>query len=598
MYNMKQIYQSIACLFAVVFLLSTACTDNFEEINTRTDRLTSVDPEYIFGLTTVATLRELSSNNNWFFFGNYSQQWAVLGGGGPHFGFDGRSDRIWSNLYTHVLNPLYKIIDNYEDNPAFTNRVAIAKIWKSYAFSQIVGLYGPCPYTHACNGEAAIPFDTEDVVYRGILKDLKDAYTALSPTGDTYPLAADPFLGKSTAATYINRWSQFAHCIRLRTAIRLTEVPEQWAPGLAAEARQIVAEELDNAEKGLLTKDNTDNFYMTFGEDLDNQNPLYKEVIANPELATADPGNFPVIHESLILWVSPDTYNDPCLKEMMDEGSGGSRVKPLPKYLGRPHSMERPQDYAPVQGWSSPYDGLKYGDFSRIAKRFSAMTANFWFFSYPELCFIRAEATLKGYWTKGKTAEAYYYDGIDARCAKYSISGSAVTTYKNFPGIKWSTPSDTATSSKVKAVNFRDYLGGFTDSYLGGEEDNFKRIVVQHWISLFSQNIDIYTLLRRTEVIPFKPHFGADQNNGYIDARWGYTPERIIYPGGERNINKEETLNAILNYLYDNKLQEQLDQVTFRLIYAKWNPGLPAPQLGTVAYNAFPYPLPNMVRNR
>ena len=590
---MKRQFNLFILLSFVAALIFNACTDGFESINTRPDRTTTTEPEYIFGLTPVATLRELSSNNNWYMFGNYSNQWAVLGGTGPHFGFDGRADRIWNNLYTNALLPLYNIIRDYGDNPAYANRTAIAKTWRSYIFSQLVGLYGPCPYTGACNGDVDIPFDKEEDVYRGILKELKEAYTAMDPKGDTYPAEAEPFLQSD-----INRWSQFAHCIRLRTAIRLTEVPDKWAPGLALEAQGIVAEELNNAEKGQLLTGNGGNFYMTFGQELDNQNPLYKEVISNPELVTQDPGNFPVIHESFILWVGPNTYNDPCLNVYMNEGSGGSRQRPLPLYFGRPHSMERPADYAPLQGWSSPYDNLKYGDFATIAKMFSGMTANFYFFSYPELCFIRAEAKIKGYWSGGKSAEEYYYDGIDARCSKYGVNGSVVTNYKDFPGIKWSTPSDTTTSKTVTGSSFRDYLGGLVTSYLGGEEDNFKRIIVQHWISLFSQNIDIYTLLRRTEVIPFKPHFGVDQNNGYVNARWAYTPERLIYPGGERNINTKETEFAIDNYLFDNTLKEQMDQVTFRLIYAKDQPGLPAPEIGSIAYASFPYPLPNMARNR
>lgn len=584
----------------VAAFIAPSCTDGFEEANTRPDRVTSVEPEYIFGLTTVATLKELSSNNNWHFFGNYSNQWSVIGGTGPHFGYDGRGDRIWNNLYVQVLTPLFSIINDekYAGNPAYTNRVAIARIWRSYIFSQLVGLYGPIPYSQACNGQASIQFDKEEDVYRGILSELKEAADALILNGgDKYPEVAEPFLKSDT-----KRWSQFAHCIRLRVAIRLTETPENWAPGLAEEAKRIVAEELDNAEKGLLITANTGNFYMTFGEAPDNQNPFYREVEKNPEKLTSDPGNFPVIHESLSMWIGPETYNDPCLSVYVIEGSGGTRAKPLPKYLGRPHSMDMPQNYQASQGWSSPYQSLKYADFATINETFSGMLAKFYFFSYPELCFIRAEAKIKGYWDGpgSKTAETYYYEGIDARCSKYNISGNAVTKYKDSPGIKWSTPSYTEAEATIKASLFRDYLGGFVTSYLGDESDNFKRIIVQHWISLFSQNIDNFILLNRTEVIPFKPHFGVDQNNGYVNGRWGYTPKRLGFPGNERNINREQTQFAIDNYLFDkgNTPAGQQDQITYRLIYAKDNPGLDVPEEGTAAYEAFPYPLPNLARNR
>ena len=599
---MKKIVQSITILFALTgMLLLNACTDRFDEINTRQDRLTSVDPSLIFGLSPVAILGEMTSNNNWYIFGNYSNQWSVIGGTGPHFGFDGRAERIWNNMYSNGLNPLYEIIKNYDGNPAYTNRVAIARIWKGYIFSQLTSMYGPCPYTQACNGLASIPFDPEDVVYRGILKEMKDAYTSMKPsTTDVYPVAAEPLLGGN-----LDRWKQFAHCIRLRTTMRLTEVPEAWSPGLATEAKAIVAEELDNGENAMLINDITgkEDFLMQFQLGT-NENPLNKEVIANPELAITDPGNFPVLHESLSLWIRSETYNDPCVDVMCTAGSGGSGRTKFSKYLGRPHSSETPQNYVFPTGFSSPYNNLKYGDFAQIGREFSRVDANFNFFTYSELCFIRAEAKLKGYWANGKTAEDYYYDGIDARCAKYGKTGTTVKTYKDSKGIKWSTPSDTTavgTGTSKKWGSFsKDYLGGFENCYLGGPEDNFKRIIVQHWISLFSRNIDIWTLLRRTEILKFKPHFGADLNNGYVNSRWAFTPERLIYPGNERIINKTEAYNAIDKFLLDkgNAPQGQQDQITYRLIFAKDNDGLHAINYGSVAYKAFPYDIPNQTKNR
>lgn len=598
---MKNTIQSIIIVLVIAVALFNACTADFEEINTRKDRLTAVDPDLIFGLSPVAVLNAMTSNNNWYIFGNYGNQWSVIGGSGPHFGFDGRAESIWNNMYSGGLNPCFSIVKNYGDNPVFVNRVAIAKIWRSYIFSQLTAIYGPCPYTEACNGLEAIPYDDEATIYRGIFKELKDAYNEITPsTTDIYPAIADPLL-----ASNLDRWKQFAHCIRLRTAMRLTEVPEEWAPGLAQEAREIVAEELDNAENGLLINNNaTGNFFMQFALGT-NENPLNVQVINDPQRDIVDPGNYPVLHESLSLWIRSETYNDPLLGTLCAKGSGGSGRNKFSNWLGRPYSMETPENFQYPTGWSSPYGGsLKYLDFAQVGREFTKVDAKFYFFTYPELCFIRAEATFKGYWTSGKTAEEYYYEGIDARCEQYGVSGTNVENYKNSKGIKWSTPTDTTatgtgTNAKWGAFS-RDYLGGFETSYLGGEEDNFKRIIVQHWISLFSRNIDIWTLLRRTQVLKFKPHFGVDLNNGYVNSRWGFTPERLIYPGNERIINKTQAYKAIDEYLLDkgNASKGQQDQITYRLIFAKDNPGLEAPQLGTPAYTSYPYELVNHTKNR
>jgi hypothetical protein len=608
---MKKTKQYLAIIaFIVALLTMNACTDGFEEINTNPNRITAAEPEFIFGLSPVTTLRAIggagngaSRANNWFIFGNYSQMWSIVGGSAPGFSADGASDDLWNSLYSNSLKPLFNIINNYSDNPGYKNRVAIAKIWRSYVFSLLVGMYGPLPYKEACNGDVTARYDTEEDIYLGILEELKEAYSAINVqnTVDKYPAQAEPFLQSDLA-----RWAQFAHCIRLRTAMRIAECdvhhPDKpWLQSLAATAKAVVAEELDNAENGLLIGSNTGNFYMAFdNNDLNTRNPLFFIVDQmTPAEKKLQLGNLPVLHESLMLWIKPATYNDPVLPVYVKEGNGGTRPRPVrDKYLGRPNSMGTPTDFRWPDGWTSPYANVDdYPNFATIGISFLTSDAKYYFFSYPELCFLRAEAKLKNFWAGGKTAEEYYYAGIDARCLKYGIAQAQINPYKNFPGIKWSTPTDTVRAGVVPA-EFLDYLGGFTSSVLGGEEDNLKRIVVQHWISLFGQNIDAWMLLRRTQLIPFKPNFNASQNDGYVRGTWAYIPERLPYPGRERSVNTKETQISIQNYLYDNTLHDIQDRLTFRLISSADNPGLPVPPMGSSAYNSFPYPLPNQAMNR
>ncbi|MDR2805927.1 MAG: SusD/RagB family nutrient-binding outer membrane lipoprotein [Dysgonamonadaceae bacterium] len=606
---MKKQYVSIITGLVALLTIS-ACTAGFEEVNTNPNRITAAEPEFIFGLSPVSTLRTIggASNNatranNWFIFGNYSQIWSVEGGGAPHFSADGSSDDLWNSLYSNSLKPLFSIINNYGDHPGYKNRVAMAKIWRSYVFSILVGLYGPLPYTEACNGNVTARYDKEEDIYLGILAELKEAGEAIDvkSTTDKYPVITEPFLQSD-----LTRWIQFAHCIRLRTAMRIADCdvhhPDKpWLQSLAATAKAVVAEELNNAEKGLLISNNTGNFYMTFdNSDLNTRNPLFFIVDQMPAAEKKNQlGNLPVLHESFMMWIKSATYNDPVLSVYVKEGDGGSRPRPVSdKNLGRPNSMGAPTDYRWPDGWVSPYANVEtYSNYATIGAEFLKSNARYYFFSYPELCFLRAEARLKGFWTGSKTAEQYYYEGIDARCLKYSVAQTKIDSYKNFPGIKWSTPTDTL-SKGVVATAFFDYLGGFTNSLLGGEEDNLKRIIVQHWISLFGQNMDAWTLLRRTQLIPFKPNFNASQNDGYVSGTWAYIPERLAYPGRERNVNTKETQIAIQEYLYDNTLHDVQDRVTFRLIFAADNSGLPTPPMGTTAYTSFPYPLPNQAMNR
>ena len=137
---MKKISKILFLQVLAVFAFF-ACTDGFDEFNKNPNKTEEVEPEYIFGLAPVSTLRALSDDCNWFFFGNYTNQMSVVGGAGPHFAKDGRGDdQIWGNLYTKALNPVLTIEKTYKDNPAYNNRVAIAKIWKAYVFSQLTAI--------------------------------------------------------------------------------------------------------------------------------------------------------------------------------------------------------------------------------------------------------------------------------------------------------------------------------------------------------------------------------------------------------------------------------------------------------------------------
>ncbi|GHT73546.1 hypothetical protein AGMMS50262_04830 [Bacteroidia bacterium] len=575
---MKKIYLLIIPILAVCLIHS--CTEGFETANTNPNKTQVVYPEFLFGLSPVQVMRTMGSDVNWFFFGNYTNQLSVVGGTGPHFGKDGRADNIFRRFYTEGLNPVIYIEKMFGDNPSYANRVAIAKIWKSYIFSQLTAIYGPVPYFDACNEGPTMRYDREDTIYVHILKDLKDAYTTLetNPTGDIYPEGSEPFLNSS-----LTRWAQFAHCIRLRVAMRLTEVDEKFSPGLAQTAQEMVKEELDNADNKLLIKDNTENFFMNWGMEEVNQNPYYKGVLQDPALETNDPGNYPVIHESFIMWTSPSTYNDPCLAAYMYPATEnwGTPENPSPEYFGRPYANGSPQGFNGGTGWSNPYDKrIPFKGFATLGKEFSMMTAKWCFFTYPELACYRAEAAYKGWWKSPADAEKYYNEAIDARCDRFGAKAADVKDYKALNGIKWGTATDTATvidpdygDILVNRADFHDYLGGIINSYLG-VEDNYKRIILQEWLNFFYQGIDCWTMLRRTQVLEFKPHWNADISSAYVNGYYAYMPNRLQYPGSEISKNATEVQKAIDNLLLDNTLKEREDQITFRLIFCKDYDGL------------------------
>jgi hypothetical protein len=538
-------------LIVLTSILFYACTDGFEEINRNPNRLTVTEPENVFGLTTVNMMKTMGEEYNWLIFGNFTNQISYIGGSYPNFGHDDRSGGIWERMYVDCLFPLYEIIKGYEANPAYANRVNIARIWKCYIISQAVALWGPVPYTQAGTGKEFIPYDDEETVYKGLLDELQKAAGTLDEKGDKYPANAEPFLSSDIA-----RWKKFAHALRLRIAIRIADVEESVVPGLAVLARNIVAEELDHPEN--LPASNRDNYYMTYSTNLNYQNPYETKI--NSIAGQLGDGVFPVIHESLILYMSPDTYNDPrigkLMKKVTDIGANGE----YPDYFGRPSTGHTPDNWQWVS--DNIHDGTRKENYSWLGPEFAAPSAKCMIFSYPEICCMRAEAKLKGYWDGSKTAEDYYYEAIDAGCARYDIAAAAITKYKSTPGIKWSTPADTVTTEYSSRAAFYDNLG-LVSSYLGGEEDNLKRIVVQYWINFFYQGIDNFTLLRRTQELQFPPHWSCDVATAFVETEYAYIPQRLVYSRTEANLNKTELQKAI------DSLTGKKDELTVKLIFCK-----------------------------
>jgi hypothetical protein len=131
---------------------------------------------------------------------------------------------------------------------------------------------------------------------------------------------------------------------------------------------------------------------------------------------------------------------------------------------------------------------------------------------------MKAEAALKG-WGGSKTAEQYYYEGIEASFEQYGIQGAAA--YKERDGIKWGTSS----------IGDRHFTGIVTS---GIPADPFAKIVVQRWIAMFNQGLDAWCLERRTRAITWPPHLNPHETS----ITWSYPPERMVYSTNERTLNE------------------------------------------------------------
>ena len=148
------------------------------------------------------------------------------------------SGRGWEGYYSILNNNkvMYKIA--VRDNLEFHQGVAL--VMKSFLYGQITDLYGDAPYTEALRASDDDPiitpiYDNQEIIYRGIIEDLKKAEGLLSKRASAYP-----GIYKETDVYYHGdptKWRKFANSLLLRYYMRLSEK----LPGFASDGiREII----------------------------------------------------------------------------------------------------------------------------------------------------------------------------------------------------------------------------------------------------------------------------------------------------------------------------------------------------------------------
>ncbi len=495
-------------IFSIVLLGLFSCTANFEEINSNPNNPVKVDPAFLLTTSQRQTLNLYGGNMNGVVFYNYTHHFSGFQGEFQRYNFSVSStNEYWSNTYVSSLQPVNQIVELYKEDPAYKNRVLIAKIWKAYIYSNTVSIWGSIPMAASLQGTAAVEYQKEQDVYYALLDQLKEYSDAIDLSGDKYVAISDKIYGGD-----LLKWKKFANTLRFRLALRISNADP-------VKAKSVI-QEISLNSTGIISS-LAETAAMTWGTTSDAWSYLYNRVVYN---YTANKATIAVLNESLVYHTLP--YGDARLPIYGQPAKQGPSIG---KYFGQNIA------YGGGGGYTSranPHSLLKQDDYSYIGARFLKPDAEYVFLSYAEACFLKAEAALKGWW-KDANSQNYYYEGIDASYNHYGLSAAQATTYKNTLGIKWGTESDTI----GRGALFQDWMG-ICSSYIKAN-DYSRQIVMQHWLAIPNQGVDAWALIRRTRVLEFEPQFAT------YDGEYKYIPDRIPYPGSEYSTNPAEVAKAV-----------------------------------------------------
>jgi len=392
----KRIFQ--AAPLVAVALLASACDKGLTDVNVNPNQPEVVRPEHLFPQAVTSAVNLVrGSGFDMTFTGLWAQHYAKI----SYVDEDRYEirpttiDGWWSNFYSGGLMDLQKTIE-FANGEA--GGVAPAMVMQSWTFAQMTDIWGDIPYSDALKGDqkdgALTPkYDTQKVVYDGILKSLVDASTKLGGARNTLG-GADPIYSGSPA-----KWQKFANSLRARYGMRLSEVDPAKAQ---AEVKAAFA-------AGVFTG-NADNAVLEWPGDGSSDHPFYT-------FYRGRPGDHRV---SATMVDTLKHLNDPR----------------LPVYARMP-TDETVTHYAGVPNGLSDDAAKALGNAktSMIGLFFSSANSASYLMTYSEVLFIQAEAVARG-WLSGD-AEALYKQAITANMQVYGIKQADIDAYLAQPRVQY-----------------------------------------------------------------------------------------------------------------------------------------------------------------
>ena len=478
--NFRNLYR--LGILAVLALFMSACSTDFEEINTNPNEPTDVPTSY---LLTSAQKSFMDYTNDEWWTGRrgmqLAQHWAS-----NQYSSESRyqlrtsvTNSYWTLFYAGSSNPnaypysggglinLADIMAKNNENPVpnSANQMAVANILASWMYQQMTDCWGNIPYSQAVQGAGnpSPSYDSQESIYRDLLSRLTNAVNSID-MGQPGP-EGDIIYGGDMA-----KWKKFANSLKLRVAMRMADRDAAAAGAAVAEA----------VASGVM-ESNDDGAFFQYLEGSPNNHPLNEDRKTRNDFAASN-----VMVDVLL------DLNDPRIGEFFATTvSGGD-------YVGEVYGLTE-EDAALTAD----------ADISQRSARITSATFPGIYMDYAQVEFLLAEAVERGF-INGDAA-THYNNGIRASMDWWT-PGADVDAYIAQPSVDYAT--------QVAAGSWKTAIGK------------------QKWIALHMQGIEAWTEWRRLDFgILQMPAGGTLEGNGI--------PKRMKYPLDEYGNNKANVEAAV-----------------------------------------------------
>ncbi|RPH32163.1 MAG: SusD/RagB family nutrient-binding outer membrane lipoprotein [Bacteroidales bacterium] len=467
-----KIYLTILMAFGLF-----SCSD-LEEMNINPDKPSPELNKYDYSRSKVSTLlRAGSTYNGAHIFQRlkslhidlYSQMLDEVPSGWTntrnYFSNDGWTIDYW-NIIPSWISSLNIVINQGKDDPDRVNSVAVSKIWRVYIQSQACDVFGVMPFPSYKQIVENPPYVSVQDQYLEFFTELDEAIKMIDP--------AKGFLNGKEDMIYegdITKWKKFANSLRLRLALRVSEVN----PSLCATQAQAAIAIING---GTMESSGDDakcppsnkgwgqdyNYTLLFGwGETQHMTSSFEKLVTN--IGGID---WPL---SVSATTKPAKI-DPRAVVMFDPSSSGIWKGVTPGL--HPNNVN--------QSPNAKTEIAILGEFIVGKPAARNISRDYDLMLYEEVCFLKAEAALRGFATGNAKTE--YEAGIHVSFTRWGVSGAEAYILSN--------DKNTAGTS----ANF--------DDISGTGNTQLEKIITQKYISLFPDvSIEAWSDKRRLNLPRF-----------------------------------------------------------------------------------------------
>ena len=550
---------SVCCSIAVAF---TACSDSYMEgLNEDDTKTITIDPNAQLTTCLLQTYGDFGMMDTYRsyitgFTQHFAGGWNVTNYGGSVHAFDDQTRLIWDQYYSIAIKNLRDAIAHSADRP---NLNAVLRIHRVYLMSVLTDTYGDVPClsinTSLEEGTSTPKYDSQKDIYDFFFTELKDCVNQLGTGNDNVTGDVTNYSGD------IDKWKKYANSLRLRFAMRISDVDPTKAQAefeaVSADAANYIASADDDAfikytNSPFTLYDGARDYDFrvnALGEILYGQDPTSPTFVCSTLFEYLKDNNDPRLYSICRHYnnvkrseIKPDKegnvdLTDEVLAYLKKKGQDEAPCKPgaawWNNWINGPDNLEDVPTLAKLVKMY-PEVGYEKNNFPARMMR-PALSIDFCQPDRPgilmtsaEVDFLLAEAITKG-WNATGTADDHFKSGIKASMQllnKHYLTDEAIMQQADIDAyvssIMATSPLATPASAR-EAINLQAWILHMMNPAEG-------------WANL--RRADYPVLADRTKLDKFTSDFTYDDDNLT-------TPVRLCYPILEKKYNGENYKEAL-----------------------------------------------------